>query len=249
MPISRVRFGGGMWSGTRTPGYRPRTALDDSTPRSPDVARCASSRLHPTNIPPLRHPLRLGHPADQTPHRCQLAAHPPRRARQRPPHRLPTRALPRSLLGPGAGFLLTPVLPEGTVVLVGEDTLDGHPGTSQPPRVGDNAWVVSEDGAGAGPCLFGLYTVVVVLDQALPKGKRSGSICWPGKAPVTSSDALCPIRLRLWSEGYFDGPRAARALRNSPNRCRSSSGEPSRWRHSDHRSAAVELMGEVDPIV
>jgi len=55
----------------------------------------------------------------------------------------------------------------------------------------------------AAPCLFGLYSVVAALYQALPEGKRSGSIEWPGKATVTFSDALVSVRHWLWSEWVF----------------------------------------------
>ncbi len=55
----------------------------------------------------------------------------------------------------------------------------------------------------AAPCLFGLYTVVALLYQALPASKRSGAVSWPGKVGVTFSDALSSVRRWLWSEGVF----------------------------------------------
>lgn len=55
----------------------------------------------------------------------------------------------------------------------------------------------------ATPCLFGLYSVVALLYHALPESKRRGGISWPGKCSVTFSDALCSVRLWLWSEGVF----------------------------------------------
>jgi hypothetical protein len=58
----------------------------------------------------------------------------------------------------------------------------------------------------ATPCLFGLYSVVALLYHALPEAKRSGGVRWPGKTGVTFSDALCSVRLWIWSEGVF--PRA-----------------------------------------
>jgi hypothetical protein len=58
----------------------------------------------------------------------------------------------------------------------------------------------------ATPCLFGLYSVVALLYHALPEAKRSGGVRWPGKAGATFSDALCAVRLWIWSEGVF--PRA-----------------------------------------
>src|SRR3954452_14433892 len=46
----------------------------------------------------------------------------------------------------------------------------------------------------AAPFLFGLYTVVALLDRALPEAKRSGRVAWPGKEGVTFSDALTSVR-------------------------------------------------------
>jgi hypothetical protein len=55
----------------------------------------------------------------------------------------------------------------------------------------------------AAPCLFGLYTVVAVLFDALPESKRTGAVVWPGKATVTFSDALCAVRRWLWDEAVL----------------------------------------------
>ncbi len=55
----------------------------------------------------------------------------------------------------------------------------------------------------AAPCLFGLYSVVAVLYQALPRAKRTGAVRWPGKAGVTFSDALAAVRRWLWAEWVF----------------------------------------------
>jgi DDE superfamily endonuclease len=55
----------------------------------------------------------------------------------------------------------------------------------------------------AAPCLFGLYTVVALLYQALPASKRSGAVTWPGKAGVTFSDALTAVRRWLWAASVF----------------------------------------------
>jgi len=53
------------------------------------------------------------------------------------------------------------------------------------------------------PCLFGLYTVVALLYQALPESKRTGGVEWPGKSGVTFSDALMAVRRWLWREWVF----------------------------------------------
>ena len=55
----------------------------------------------------------------------------------------------------------------------------------------------------ATPCLLGLYSVVALLYDALPATARVGGIDWPGKSVVAFSDALCAVRLRLWSETVF----------------------------------------------
>lgn len=55
----------------------------------------------------------------------------------------------------------------------------------------------------AGPCLFGLYTVVAVLSDALPAGERVGAAAWPGKATVTFSDAMCAVRRWLRHEAVL----------------------------------------------
>ena len=55
----------------------------------------------------------------------------------------------------------------------------------------------------AAPCLFGLDTVVALIDDATPAALRSGAIAWPGKATVTFSDALACVRRRTWCEGVL----------------------------------------------
>jgi hypothetical protein len=56
----------------------------------------------------------------------------------------------------------------------------------------------------AAPCLFGLYSVVALLYDALPQEKRTGSIQWPGKTGVTFSDALTTIRRWIWAESVLE---------------------------------------------
>jgi DDE superfamily endonuclease len=74
----------------------------------------------------------------------------------------------------------------------------------------------------AAPCLFGLYTVVALLYQLLPAGRRGGDLRWPGKAGVTFADALRAVRRWLWAEGFLpavdpDGtfPKLPTALRET----------------------------------
>jgi hypothetical protein len=66
------------------------------------------------------------------------------------------------------------------------------------------------------PCLFGLYTAVAVLYQALPEAKRQGRVEWPGKSGVTFSDALVAVRRWLWTEWVFPQAGVDEAVRKLP---------------------------------
>jgi DDE superfamily endonuclease len=68
----------------------------------------------------------------------------------------------------------------------------------------------------AAPCLFGLYAVVALLFAALPEAKRSGGVCWPGKAVVTFSDALAAVRRWLWAEWVFPQAGGGTAVEKLP---------------------------------
>lgn len=68
----------------------------------------------------------------------------------------------------------------------------------------------------AAPCLFGLYTVVALLYQALPEVKRTGRVEWPGKQGVTFSDALTCVRRWLWREWVFPQAGGAAAAEELP---------------------------------
>lgn len=68
----------------------------------------------------------------------------------------------------------------------------------------------------AAPCLFGLYSVVAVLYQALPAGKRTGVVAWAGKDTVTFSDALTATRRWLWTEGVFREAQVDGAIAELP---------------------------------
>ena len=68
----------------------------------------------------------------------------------------------------------------------------------------------------AAPCLFGLYSVVAILYHALPEGKRSGGVDWPGKTTVTFSDAVTAVRRWLWCECVFPHAGCAEGLQKLP---------------------------------
>lgn len=61
------------------------------------------------------------------------------------------------------------------------------------------------------PCLFALYSVVVLIYQWLPEKARAAGVQWVGKDTVTFSDALTCVRRWLWREWVFEtgGHRAA----------------------------------------
>lgn len=53
------------------------------------------------------------------------------------------------------------------------------------------------------PCLFGLDSVVALLDNQLPADRRVRAIEWPGKVGTSFADALTSVRRWLWAEGVF----------------------------------------------
>jgi hypothetical protein len=60
------------------------------------------------------------------------------------------------------------------------------------------------------PCLFGLYTIIVLLYLQLPKTARTlGGVCWRGKSTVTFSDMVTCVRRALWAQWVFHTPAAA----------------------------------------
>jgi hypothetical protein len=61
---------------------------------------------------------------------------------------------------------------------------------------------------GAATCLFGLYKVVALLYQALPKSVRFGG--------VTFSDAMAAVRRWLWREWVFPQAGGAAAIEELP---------------------------------
>jgi hypothetical protein len=54
------------------------------------------------------------------------------------------------------------------------------------------------------PCLFGLYTVVVLLYLQLPRCSSTRSaVFWKGKSTVTFSDMMACVRRALWEQWCF----------------------------------------------
>lgn len=59
----------------------------------------------------------------------------------------------------------------------------------------------------AAPCLFGLFSVIVLLYARLPaKRVRAAAILWPGKTDRTFSDAITAVRRWLWTDWVFATP-------------------------------------------
>ena len=68
-----------------------------------------------------------------------------------------------------------------------------------------------------GPCLLGLYTLVVWLYVQLPRRwTRIGIVTWPGKRDVTFSDAVTAVRRWLWVEWVFALPGHRVAFQKLP---------------------------------
>jgi hypothetical protein len=54
------------------------------------------------------------------------------------------------------------------------------------------------------PCLFGLFSVVALLYDLLPRPTRSAAgVDWPGKVETTFSDAITAVRRWLWVDWVF----------------------------------------------
>jgi Archaeal putative transposase ISC1217 len=68
-----------------------------------------------------------------------------------------------------------------------------------------------------GPCLFGLYSVVVCLYSQLPaKYGRQRGVDWAGKTGVTFSDAMTAVRRWLWVEWVFRAAGQSDSFANLP---------------------------------
>jgi hypothetical protein len=69
----------------------------------------------------------------------------------------------------------------------------------------------------AAPCLFGLFSVIVLLYARLPaKRVRAAVILWPGKTDRTFSDAITAVRRWLWTDWVFATPTHHEAFAKIP---------------------------------
>jgi hypothetical protein len=73
------------------------------------------------------------------------------------------------------------------------------------------------------PCLFGLYTVVALFFQKLPRAQRCAGLSWPGKVGCTFSDTLTAVRCWLWANWVFPQVSPEVSFKNSPNHYEKSS--------------------------
>ena len=57
------------------------------------------------------------------------------------------------------------------------------------------------------PCLFGFYTLVVLLYVQLPASARTrGAVVWQGKSTVTFSDMMACVRRAIWQPWLLQTP-------------------------------------------
>jgi hypothetical protein len=67
------------------------------------------------------------------------------------------------------------------------------------------------------PCLFGLYTVVVLLYLQIPDLLRfSIMISWRGKSTITFSDMMMCVRRAIWEQWFFQTPTEAEPFSKLP---------------------------------
>jgi hypothetical protein len=67
------------------------------------------------------------------------------------------------------------------------------------------------------PCLFGLYTMIVLLYLQLPESLHPPPVLsWHGKSTVTFSDMMRHVRKAIWKQWVFQTPAATAAFSKLP---------------------------------
>jgi hypothetical protein len=67
------------------------------------------------------------------------------------------------------------------------------------------------------PCLFGLYTMIVLLYLQLPDSLHSPFVLsWHGKTTVTFSDMMLCVRRAIWQQWFFQTPATTTAFSKLP---------------------------------
>ncbi|MDQ3234179.1 MAG: transposase [Pseudobdellovibrionaceae bacterium] len=71
------------------------------------------------------------------------------------------------------------------------------------------------------PCLFGLYTIVVLLYlKLLAKAKGQTAVSWAGKSTITFSDMIIAVRREIWSQWVFKSSSGINTLSKLPAKVR-----------------------------
>lgn len=68
------------------------------------------------------------------------------------------------------------------------------------------------------PCLFGLFSVVALIFDQLPKKYKHTFIMWNGKHEMTFSDAITAVRRFLWVEWIFETLHFKRTFQKFPQK-------------------------------
>jgi hypothetical protein len=67
------------------------------------------------------------------------------------------------------------------------------------------------------PCLFGLYTIIVLLYLQLPDLLRLPiTVSWRGKSTTTFADMLTCVRQAIWPQWFFQTPTKAEPFSKLP---------------------------------
>jgi hypothetical protein len=67
------------------------------------------------------------------------------------------------------------------------------------------------------PCLFGLYTLIILLYLQLPDPLHFPAVLsWHGKSTVTFADMMMCVRRALWRQWFFQTPRTAKPFSKLP---------------------------------
>lgn len=67
------------------------------------------------------------------------------------------------------------------------------------------------------PCLFGLYTMIVLLYLQLPDSRHSPPVLsWHGKTTVTFSDMMVRVRQTIWKQWFFQTPATTAVFSKLP---------------------------------
>jgi hypothetical protein len=67
------------------------------------------------------------------------------------------------------------------------------------------------------PCLFGLYTIIILLYLQLPDSLHFPAVLsWHGKSTVTFSDMMMCVRRALWQQWFFQTPMTTKPFSKLP---------------------------------